>query len=157
MLESDFNSIVVRSLNQQGGYGYKIPDTFSVYSHQRNTAPYDIFGYYNGKFVCCESKWLQKPQAFNLNRLEDHQITNLIKAYELMRGNGISLFVIGVDYGKGDKRVYRWKNEELYNILDRKNNKQSILKKEFEQNEDYIKIYKGLLNIEELLKNEVSV
>lgn len=150
MLESDFNSIIVKSLNTQGGYGYKIPDTFSIYSQQRNKAPYDIFGYYKGKFICCESKWLPQPKAFPLTRLEEHQIENLIKAYENIE-NSIALFIIGVDFGKSDKRCYIWKNESLYYIRERKENKKNILKKEFEQLNNCIPIYKGLINFENII------
>ena len=151
MLESDFNSIVVKSLNEKG-FGYKIPDTFSVYTQQRNKAPYDLFGYYDGKFICCESKWLQKPQSFPFTRLEDHQIENLIKAYEFLGVNAISLFLIGIDFGRNDKRVFYWKNEDLYIIRDRKNKKENILKKEFENRQNYIKIQKNLIDIDMIVR-----
>lgn len=154
MLESDFNSIVVRSLKESNGYGYKIPDTFSIYTKQRSQAPYDLFGYSQGKFICCESKWLPKPQAFNLNRLEDHQIENLIKAYEILRENCISLFLIGVDFGRNDKRVFYWKNKDLYIIQDRKINKNNILKKEFESLHNFLPIKKGLFEISNIINEE---
>lgn len=151
MIESDFNSLVVRSLNSQGGFGYKIPDTFSVYTKQRNKAPYDIYGYFNNRFLCCESKWLQKPQAFPLTRLEDHQIENLIKAHEMIP-NAYALFLIGVDFGRNDKRVFVWKNDDLYNIKDRKQNKDNILKKEFESLQNYIRISKNQIDLNKVLE-----
>ena len=150
MVESDFNSLVVKSLNNQGGFGYKIPDTFSVYSKQRNKAPYDIFGYYKGRFVCCESKWLQKPQSFPFTRLEDHQIENLLKAHEMVE-NSLSLFLIGVDFGRNDKRVFVWKNTDLYNIDKRKKEKDNIYKKEFESLQNYVKIEKGQVDFEKII------
>ena len=151
MLESDFNSIVTKSFNSQGGMGFKIPDERSTITGFHSKNPYDVYGLYGGKFWAWESKWMNKPQSFNFNRLEEHQIDNLIKAYELMKGNGISVFAIGIDYGRADKRVFIWKNEDLYEIKERKNQGNNILKKEFDSLENYIKISKNLINIEDIL------
>lgn len=150
MLESDFNSIVTKSFNSQGGYGFKIPDERSTITGFHSKNPYDVYGIYNGKFWSWESKWMNKPQSFNFNRLEDHQIDNLIKSYELMRGNGVSVFAIGVDYGRADKRVFIWKNEDLYKIKERKELGKNILKKELDSLKNYVKISKGLINIEDI-------
>lgn len=152
MVESEFNSIVTKSFNNQGGYAYKIPDTFSLTTGYHSKNPYDIFGMYKGKFVSWESKYLQKPQAFNFDRLEDHQIDNLIKSFEIMAPNVLSVFAIGVDFGRGDKRVFLWSNEDLYNIRERKKSKKSLLKKEFESLDNYVKIRKGEIPLGEVLE-----
>lgn len=151
MLESDFNSIVTKSFNSQGGYGFKIPDERSTITGFHSKNPYDVYGLYGGKFWAWESKWMNKPQSFNFNRLEEHQIDNLIKAYELMKGNGISVFAIGIDYGRADKRVFIWKNEDLYKIKERKNQGKNILKKEFDSLENYVRISKNLVNLDEII------
>lgn len=151
MIESEFNGIITKSFNNQGAYAYKIPDTFSMTTGYHSKNPYDIFGFYQGKFVAWESKWLNKPQAFNFDRLEEHQIENLIKSYEMMRPNVLSIFAVGVDYGRSDKRVFIWANEDLYKIRDRKINKNSIFKKEFDSLTNYVKIKKGEISIEEVI------
>ena len=150
MLEKDFNNLIVKSLNNSGWFGFKIGDQGSSITgfHQKN--PYDLFGYFKGHFICCESKWLKKPAAFNLSRLEDHQINNLIKAYEQV-DNCIALFVIGIDFGRNDKRVFVWKNQDLYRMKERKEKKENIYKKEFEQLSNYIKINRGLVDFDEII------
>lgn len=151
MLESDFNGILTKSLNESGWFGFKIGDQRSSLTQFHSKNPYDLFGYYKGKFVCCESKWLKKPSAFNFTRLEDHQIENLIKAYEML-DDCLSIFAIGVDYGRGDKRVFVWKNSDLYHIKERKELKNNIHKKEFDILKNYVKIKKGLVNFDEILE-----
>lgn len=151
MIESDFNSIVTSSLNSQGGFGFKIPDERSTLTGFHSKNPYDIFGIFDGHFIAWESKYLQKPKSFNFKDLQEHQIDNLIKAFELCP-NAVSIFAIGVNFGRADIRCYFWKNEELYTIRDRKNNKRNILKKEFESLDNYIRIKKKQLDIKEILE-----
>ena len=115
------------------------------------TCALPIFGLFDGHFIAWESKYLQKPSAFNFNNLQEHQIDNLIKAFEICP-NAISIFAIGVNFGRADVRCYFWKNEDLYDIKARKDNKKNILKKEFESLDNYIKIKKGQLDIKEILK-----
>lgn len=146
MLERDFNSIITKTINEAGGYSFKIPDSFSMTTGYHSKNPYDIFGLYQGKFLALELKWLQKPQAFNFTRLEQHQIDNLIKSYEIMKDNSFCALVIGVDYGRNDKRVFVWSNDELYKIRQRKEEGISILKKEFDTL-PYVKISKGKCKI----------
>lgn len=150
MVESDFNGIITKSLNSQGGFGFKIPDERSTITGYHSKNPYDIFGLFEGHFIAWESKYLQKPQAFNFNKLEVHQIDNLIKAFELCP-TAISVFAIGVNFGRADVRCYFWKNEELYEIKRRKLNKENIFKKEFESLDNFIKVKKGQLNMKEIL------
>lgn len=151
MIESDFNSIVTKSLNSQGGFGFKIPDERSTLTGFHSKNPYDIFGIFDGHFIAWESKYLQKPESFNFKELKDHQIDNLIKAFELCP-TAVSIFAIGVNFGRADVRCYFWKNEDLYTIKDRKNKRKNIFKKEFESLDNYIKIKKGQLDIKEILE-----
>ena len=150
MLESEFNSIVTKSLNNQGGFGFKIPDERSTLTGFHSKNPYDIYGLYKNNFVAWESKWMNKPQSFNFDRLEEHQIENLIKSFELI-DNCLAVFAVGIDFGRNDKRVFIWKNKDLYNIKERKENKSNILKKEFEQRKNYVKISKGQIDFDQIL------
>ena len=146
--EANFNGIISSSINTKG-YAYKIPDTFSS-SGMRSIAPFDGFGWCDGKFLCWEAKYLTEPKAFNFKRLENHQIKSLISAYENIK-NCESIFIIGVNFGRADKRCFVFKNKDLYYIKDRKEKGESLLKKEFE-NLPYFKIKKNQIDIEELLK-----
>ena len=152
MLESDFNSIVTKSFNSQGGYSFKIPDERSTITGFHSKNPYDVFGLYKGKFWAWESKWMNKVQSFNFSRLEDHQIDNLIKSYEIMEGNGVSVFAIGVDFGRADKRVFIWGNEALYIIRERKLSKKNILGKEFKELDNFVRITKGAVPMDDVLR-----
>jgi len=152
MLESDFNSMVTKSFNSQGGYGFKIPDERSTITGFHSKNPYDVYGLYKGKFWAWESKWMNKVQSFNFSRLEEHQIDNLIKSYELMEGNGISVFAIGVDFGRADKRVFIWGNEALYIIRERKLSKKNILGKEFKELDNFVRITKGAVPMDDVLR-----
>lgn len=151
MKEREFNTIVSRSLNTLGGFGFKIPDTFASGSYSRSEAPYDGCGYFNKHFVCWESKYLNSPSAFNFNNLKEHQINNLISFYENIPDRCYSLFLIGVNFGRGDIRCFYWINDDLYKIKGRKDNKENILKKDFVVFDNYIKVKKGILDFNEIL------
>lgn len=148
MKENDLNSIISRSLNKKG-CGFKIPDTFASGSFNHPKLLYDGIGFYNHKFVCWESKYLNEPKSFPFTRLEDHQIKALLDFYE--NTDCYSLFLIGVNFGRGDNRVFYWMNDDLYKINERKNNKDNIYKKEFLSLDNYIKIKKGVIDFDEIL------
>lgn len=152
MLESDFNTIVTKSFNSQGGHGFKIPDERSTITGFHSKNPYDVYGLYKGKFWAWESKWMNKVQSFNFNRLEEHQINNLIKDYEIMGDNSLCIFAIGIDFGRADKRIFVWGNSELYNIRERKFAKKNILGKEFQNLDNYVRISKGEIPLDEVIK-----
>lgn len=156
MLENAFNTLVTRSLNIPGGYGYKIPDTFSSIG-TRSIAPFDGFGVYTSKEgksypVYFESKSLSEPKAFPLTRLEDHQISSLLKFYNALGDNALVLFLICVDFGRADKRVFVWKNKDLLEINERKKLKKNILKREFESLNNYINIEHNKIDFEKILE-----
>lgn len=134
MIERDFQSIVTHTFMVQNGFCYKIPDT--SYDQQR---PYDCYGFHDGMTYVMELKWLQKPQAFNFARLEQHQIDNLIRTYEIMGDNVRACFIVGVEYSRMDKRAYVFTNDQLYDIRKRKEEKRNLLKKDF-SNLPYLKI-----------------
>lgn len=144
MLEKDFNTIVGHSLD----YGYKIADTFSSVG-TRSKSPFDGFGIHDGKIIVWESKWLKEPKSFRFDRLEDHQIENLLKFSKVE--NCTALFLIGVDFGRGDKRVFYWKDMDYINS--RKSNNLSLLKKEFLELQNFVKIEKNHIDFTRILES----
>lgn len=153
MKEREFNTIVSRSFNTLGGFGFKIPDSGQYLNGNvtHTQSPYDGCGYFNKHFVCWESKYLNSPSAFNFNNLKEHQINNLISFYENIPDRCYSLFLIGVNFGRGDVRCFYWLNDDLYKIKGRKANKENILKKDFLVFDNYIKVKKGILDFNEIL------
>ena len=157
LLETAFNSIVSRSLNlKEESFGYKIADTFST-SGTRSLSPFDGFGMYvseSGKVypVYWESKSLNEPKAFPMTRLEDHQINYLIKLYNALGEDALCLFLICVDFGRADKRVFVWKNKDLLYIKERKNQKKNILKKEFETLNNFVRVEHNIIDFQKILE-----
>lgn len=152
--EAEFNGIVSKSLNISG-YGFKIPDTVSSITFKHADLPFDGFGFFidnNGKGypVYWESKFLKEPSSFNFNRLEDHQIESLMK-FKKAIPDCLSLFLICVDFGRGDKRVFYFK--DLDEINKRKIEKKNIFKKEFLELKNYVKIKKGVFDFNEIIEN----
>lgn len=56
------------------------------------------------RFVCWEAKFLKKPMAFNFNRIEEQQSYYL--AQYAHAKSIVSYVIVGVDYGRSDKRVF---------------------------------------------------
>lgn len=148
--EAEFNSVVKRSIDLLG-LGHKIPDTFTT-TGVRAKAPFDGFGSALNKMIVWESKFLHEPEAFNFKRLEDHQIESLLKVYESFtdKDRVLALFIIGVNFGRGDIRAFIWKNDDLYTIDSRKKESKSILKKEFLSLDNYVKVKKGVIDLESI-------
>jgi len=151
--EAEFNGIVVKSLNQNG-WAYKVPDQVSLTTGFGAPKPFDIVGIYKdskgiGRPVYIESKFLHKVESFNFSRLEDHQIDALSKCQNLLGKNALVLLLICVDFGRAEKRVYFYK--DMKEILNRKQEKRNILKKEFEAASNYTIIRKGLIDFEEII------
>lgn len=151
--EAEFNGIVVKSLNQSG-WAYKVPDQVSLTTGFGAPKPFDIVGIYKdingvGRPVYIESKFLHRVESFNFSRLEDHQIEALSKCQNLLGENALVLLLICVDFGRAEKRVYFYK--DMKELQQRKNEKKSILKKEFESSQNFTIIKKGLINFEDIL------
>ena len=123
MLEKNFQTYMTHSFREAGAFLYKISDA----SWEKK--PFDCFGVYKGKPIAMELKWLTTPKAFPMTRFEDHQLQGLL---DWWKSGGWGALVIGVDFGRSDKRLYIWKNEELLGLEQRKKDKRNILKKEFE-------------------------
>lgn len=139
MTEAQFNTIIGNSLDwhhkiSDGSYGQK---------------PYDGFGALAGRPVYWEAKWLRKPAAFPWSRLESHQIEGLIAMQKNIPA-ALSWLIIGVDYGRGDKRVFLFDNLEEIRTRKRSEEK-SIKKKEFDSL-PYTKVAYQLIPKEYLLE-----
>lgn len=140
MNETHINRTIGKSLD----WYFKIPDNAFL-----NKLPFDGFGVYKGYSIYWEAKYLNKPSAFNFSRLEDHQIQNLLEISKQNSEYIIPLLLIAVNFGRSDTRIYYYK--DIKEIAKRKQNKESILKKEFESSKNYIKIKKSLINIDEII------
>lgn len=144
--------MVKNSIVASGGFAHKISDVGQM---QHGVLPFDLFGCAGNKMIVCESKFNKECVSLNLGRLEKHQIDSLIQVYESFEDKDriCALFMVGVVFGHADIRVFWWKNEELYNIRDRKKLKENILKKEFVQIPRYLKIKKNLIDFKQILEN----
>lgn len=146
--EAEFNTIVTRSLS----FGHKIGDQRSTSGyHIKN--PFDGFGIAStelGNFpVYFESKYIRNLSAFNWNRLEDHQIDALLACKHLLP-DCLVLFLICVDFGRADKRVFVFRDIDYINS--RKQLKQSITKKEFIDRKNFIRIKYSKIDFNEIVK-----
>lgn len=113
--EAEFCTVVKHSLID----GFKIPDPTNAFNMTSQRA-FDGIGtlMINSelRFVCWEAKFLKKPMAFNFNRIEEQQSYYLAQ-YSHAKSI-ISYVIVGVDYGRNDKRVFifNWDDSmaELY-------------------------------------------
>jgi penicillin-binding protein-related factor A (putative recombinase) len=140
MNEATLNTIIKNSLT----FGHKISD-----NGIHGKLPCDGFGMYGSKPFYWEAKILPKPMAFNFNRLEDHQMEALSTIKRLGGDAVITAFIICVDYGRGDKRVFIYTDME--EIAKRKELHLSIKKKEFDSNTSYVKIKNALIDLSVLI------
>jgi penicillin-binding protein-related factor A (putative recombinase) len=138
MTEQQLNTTIGTSMD----WHYKIGDAGKF------KKPFDGVAIHGGKSIYWESKLIKKPQAFNFTRLEDHQIYNLMQVYKLAP-DAIPLFLICVQFARGDNRVFVFR--DMPYIAQRKRDRISITKKEFERRKNYVNIHKQLINIDELL------
>ena len=97
MTESEFNTILGKSLRNLGWHAQKIPDSPFHAKEERFTPkrPYDIFAFSDDYSFAIESKLLKpttkktKYCAFNFNKIEHHQLNCLIDANSKKRTVGI--------------------------------------------------------------------
>ena len=111
--EAEFCNVVKKSMI----CSYKIPDPSGVYANTIKRS-FDGIGMLlinnELKFVCWEAKFLKKPQAFNFNRIEKHQ-SFYLKEYS--KSNVLCFVIVGIDYGRADKRVLIFKWDEDMDAL----------------------------------------
>ena len=93
--------------------GVKIPDPSGNYTHT-SIRCFDGIGMLPAKvfkedsednlFICWEAKYLKEPKAFSLKAVEPHQAYYL-SSFSKAR-NVKSLLILGVVFGRGDKRIF---------------------------------------------------
>lgn len=147
MTERELNHIIASSLS----WSFKIPDG----PYLKGVNPYDGYGIFkpsdevDGIPVYWESKNIKKPAAFNFNDLALHQINNL-RACKAACKHSLSIFLICVDYGRKNKRVFVFKDPNY--IYQRKINKKNILKKEFDKRRNFVLIKNQHIDFNEILE-----
>lgn len=145
MLEKKLNEVIGKSLN----WHFKPQDG----PHLKGVICFDGIGVFkpadaDGIPIYWEAKNLKKPSAFNFNDLQPHQIDNL-KAISHLCSTAMTLLLVCVDYGRMSKRVYVFRDMDY--IFQRKLDKRSILKKEFDKRRNFVLIRKDLINFNEIL------
>jgi penicillin-binding protein-related factor A (putative recombinase) len=139
MTEIDVNRIIGNSCD----WRYKIPDA------GHGLKPFDGIALFKGNAIYWEAKLLKEVKAFNFTRLEDHQIANLQQVAAQNTPNILPLFLVVVAFGRLDKRLYIFRDMQY--IGERKLQKRSILKGEWEHRRNYVPVVKSLISFEELL------
>ncbi len=139
MNEAQFNTIVRNSLS----WAHKISDAGT-----HGKLPFDGFGMYGSKALYWESKLLPKRMAFNFSRLEEHQLEALREIKALGGDAVVTILLICVNYGRGDKRVFVY--DDVEELARRKENKLSIKAEEFD-NTPFVKIHKAKVDFAAIL------
>jgi hypothetical protein len=145
--EASLNTIIKMSLD----FGYKIPDPTNKFS-ATIPRPFDLFGIINSKPIYIEAKYSPELKSFDLQRIEDHQIANLIKIKNLLP-NSYCWIVYGVHCDHGDNRIYIF--DDILEIERRRLLKLNYLKKEL-ISLPYIKIYKGIADFNKYITNYIQ-
>lgn len=159
MKESDLNLIIKNSLSQEGAFAHKISDPPKQVAMSFVQNPFDGFACTPNMIVYWEAKFLKGYQSFNFNSLRDHQFVNLLRIYDNCNHLGIlscvyPIIIIGI-----------WSSRKFFDIYSfhitcidflRKENKYSILKKDFDKLSDYkIIIKQGLFSMIELQQKTI--
>ena len=108
---------------------------------------FDGFGILEQKPMYWESKFSQKLQAFNLQRLEPHQAKALSDIINILP-TALCLVIYAVHVGRGDTRIYIFDWNYLRQRYDEKRN---VLKKELELL-PYNPVKKGVVNFTHIIK-----
>jgi len=145
MLEKEVNQIVGTSL----AWHHKPEDG----KHLKSKIPFDGYGFYKpadaeGIPVYWESKNLKRPEAFNFNDLQQHQIDNL-RAIAHLSKNVIPIFFVCVDFGRMQKRMYFFRDMDY--VYKRKLEKRNILKKEWMVRRNFVLIKKQRIDFDEIV------
>lgn len=118
--EGEHTTSLIKGIRAAGGVAWKIPDPVGCYKTVER--PFDVFGGYQGRLLAIECKWMNKPAAFGLRHLAEHQIKALNDCHKI----GAKCFV--VLFTKFEKRihmlVYRW---ETFRKLTKSHSKDSML------------------------------
>jgi penicillin-binding protein-related factor A (putative recombinase) len=140
--EASLNTVIKMSLQ----WGYKIPDPTGQYS-STISRPFDLFGIYNNRPIYIESKYASGLKSFDLQRIEDHQIENLISIKNLMP-IAYCWIIYGVHVNNRDNRIYVF--DDLTDLLQRRKDHNNFLKKDLETM-PFLSISKGITDFTTLI------
>ena len=140
--EAETCTIIKNSIIVQGGWASKIPDPSTLFS-QTSQRPFDIFGIWEHIPLYMEVKYINKLKSFDLSRIEDHQIQNLLEIKRLLP-SAYCCIALGVKVARGDSRVYFF--FDIEEVAKRRENKQNYLKKELETMV-YFSVHKNLIDL----------
>ena len=135
--EEELNTCLKSSLT----VGIKIPDPSSQFN-MTVRRPFDLFGVFRGLPIYIEAKFQKTISSFNLSRIADHQLENLL-AFKKAMPCSLCWIVLGINVDKGDNRIYIF--NDIFEIEERRKNKNNISKKELEVL-PYLLIKKGLVD-----------
>jgi penicillin-binding protein-related factor A (putative recombinase) len=121
---------------------WKIPDPSSRFG-QTSQLPFDMFGVYRAKPIYIEVKYMNKMKSFDLGRIEDHQIANLV-LLKVLCPKAECWIVLGVRVDRGDSRFYIF--SDMLDIQQRRNMKKNYLKKELETL-PFFSVHKNLIDV----------
>jgi hypothetical protein len=129
MLEKDLNRDLIHLFVTQGNaWGYKIPDPPKKTVLNSSRRPFDGLArfYPPVNDFYFETKLIKNSvKAFSLNRVEDHQLANLL---QIKRSGGLTAVILGVWIPRRDYWFMCFDPEFLLNLT--KQGKKSITKKE---------------------------
>lgn len=150
-LEAKFCTVIKHAMVD----AYKIPDDTSYmmggHGGQTTKRPLDGIGMIDTcdglKFCAWEAKYMPSAQALNISkRLEEHQDYYL---RSWARSGILTYLIVGVDYGRADKRVFIFDWDEKFGAL-YKTGKFSIHKKVLDTL-PFNKVYKDTFLFENIL------
>ena len=129
MKEAELNTIIKNSLLTE--FSYKIPDAGFSKSIKR---PFDGFGIYKGLPLYWEAKMNKSFGVLDLQKIEDHQIANLLRIQRTLKVPNYCWLIWGVKVNN-KTRIYIFDDMELIN--ERRNNEKNILLKELKTITNY--------------------
>jgi hypothetical protein len=162
LLEKDLNRLIVKNINEQNEWCYKIPDPGKSEVFKTTERPFDGFAYTKDFGIVFENKFQKNEiKSFNLkNQIKSHQIENLSKIREITKNwqtKILCIVILGIYFPRKYTELFIFSIDYINNCL--KNDKYSILKKELEKmhNENKTIIMKsGIFDINELIKKVIS-
>jgi penicillin-binding protein-related factor A (putative recombinase) len=97
MKESDLNTIIRNSFLKKGNWCFKIPDPQGMAAMSSSKSPFDLFGLTTEYVFYWESKLIKHEySAFSFSSIEPHQLENLKKIKDLVKGTPLEPFVLTV-------------------------------------------------------------
>jgi hypothetical protein len=169
MEESNLNHDLVHLFKSTGAFSYKIEDPHKAQVLSSSKRPFDGFARFSEPVndFWFESKLIKgNLKAFSLNRIEDHQLDNLL---QIKKKGGLTAVILGVWIPRKDYWFMCFDPEFLMSLI--KQGKKSINKKELNfyckkeynislRNRDLINFVPGMLrdrNIDFLPDEEAGV